>query len=130
MLADVEVEHRLTHHRHHAAATAAHADVVAVQRDIDRPDGRGRTRELCDECAKAIGQRHAACVQPHQRDGGWVGVMLHDLVGDTRDRAPALFGVNQNLGSHGATRLGVRRVRTGTGVRSCDCSFPASQDRR
>jgi hypothetical protein len=72
---------------------AAHVDVVAVEGDVELAEGDLAARELGDPPAQTLGQRHAARVDPDQRDLREVGVALRDLVRDPRDRLRDPLGI-------------------------------------
>ena len=57
---------RGVHHR--LVVSAANADVVAVEADVDVAERNGLADELGDEVAQARAQHRAATVNPHYRD--------------------------------------------------------------
>src|SRR5262245_23944522 len=65
-----EVERSRTHDRLRVPRGAAAADlnVVAIERDVDRTEGRRGSRPLFDEPAKSLCEGHAARLDSDQRD--------------------------------------------------------------
>ncbi len=67
--------------------TAAHVDVVAVERDVDGAEGNLDAAELLDRSPEPLRERHTARVDTDERDPVQIGVPLDDLVRDPRQRA-------------------------------------------
>jgi hypothetical protein len=65
---------------------AADDDVVPMEGDVDAPELDLDTAEIRDQPPEALGQRHAAGLDPDERDQREVGVALDDLVRDAGDR--------------------------------------------
>jgi hypothetical protein len=98
-------------------------DVVAVEGDVELAEGDLRAAQVLDPPAEALRERHAARVDADEGDLGEVGVALHDLVRDPRDRLRDRLDVEN--------RRAYRRVRAQKALRAMLTydSFPASRDR-
>ena len=66
---------------------AADVHVVAVEGDVELAEVELELGALLDQAAQAMGERHAARVDPDERDGVEVLVALDDLVRDPRECA-------------------------------------------
>src|SRR5262249_58271307 len=75
---DGERNLRAAHH-----GDPAHAEVVAVERDVERADGERRAVDAGDGGGKPLGEGDAASAQPHEGQVLGAAVALQDLVGDT-----------------------------------------------
>ncbi len=60
----------------------AGADVVAVERDVERAGEHGRADELGDLGREARRQRDAAAVDPDDHDRSVASIAFGDLMGD------------------------------------------------
>ena len=97
---------------------APHVDVVAIERDVERPERDLDVGELLDQRAQALGDGDAARVDADEGYLLEVGVALDDLVGD------AMQGACRAL-PHRAGPAQTQALAQGS---SFD-SFPASLDR-
>ena len=79
---------------------AADEHVVAVERDVDRPDVDLDARALLDERPQAVGERHAAGVDADERERVEIGVALDQLVSDSGERPLDCRGVEQESWPH------------------------------
>src|SRR5207245_5196452 len=61
---------------------SAHAQVVTIERDVERPDREGRTVDVGDLRGEAMREAHAARAEPDEREVLGAAVLLEDLVGD------------------------------------------------
>src|SRR5512132_703523 len=120
-----EVERARAHERLRVPGrlAAAHVDVVAVEGDVELAEGDLRAAQLLDAPAQALSERHAARVYPDESDLGEVGVALHDLVRDPRQRLRDRLGVENDRACRG-----VRAQRALSAMLTYD-SFPASRNR-
>src|SRR2546427_596696 len=75
---------------------AAHAQVVAVERDVERPDREGRAVDLGDLGGEAMRETHAARSQPDERQVLGAAVLLEDLGGDAGE-GPVERGLVEDL---------------------------------
>jgi hypothetical protein len=78
-------------------AAPAHVDVVAVERDVERPDRDLLPRELLDEAAEPVRERNAARVDADEGGAVEIRVPLDDLVGDAGDRPAEGLSVEHEL---------------------------------
>jgi len=78
-----------------------HREVVAVERDVQRPDRDLDALVLGDRLGDPAGQRHASALDPDQHQPGRAGLLLDDLVGDARDRAADVLGGHDPAPGHG-----------------------------
>ena len=76
--------------------TGPHADVVAVERDVDRPDRDGLF-EAFDLDGECLGDPGAAALQADEHDSIESVVALGDLVGDADDRPAHVVGAEHLL---------------------------------
>ena len=92
-----EVELRRAHDRlrMERRLTAAHLDVVAIERDVERAERDLVLGELGDQPAQPVRNGHPARVDADERDRVEVRVRLDDLVGDAMKGAPERFRVQQ-----------------------------------
>ena len=108
--------------------TAAHVDVVAVEGDVELAERDVPAAELGDPTAQALRERHAARVDPDERNAVELRIAFDDLVRDPRQGPVDVLAVEQDLFAlrvhHGHARAG--RSRAGRVIRN---SFPASRDR-
>ncbi len=95
-----EVQTGAVHHRLGGARRFAgpHDDVVAMERDVERPKGQGDAAALLHECAQPLRERDAARVDADERDGAEIRVPLDQLVRDARERAADGLVVEQRDG--------------------------------
>ena len=77
-------------------AAVADVDVVAVEGDVELAEVELDAGALGDEPPQALRERHAAGVDPDERDRVEVLVALDDLVGDARERPLDRFAVQQD----------------------------------
>src|SRR3989454_3876572 len=97
----VHEDHRLVLDREWDVGAAdhrrpAHAQVVAVERDVERPDRKCRAVDLRDLRGKAMREAHAARPQPDEREVLGAAVLLQDLVGDAGE-GPVERGLVEDL---------------------------------
>ena len=104
----------------------AHVDVVAVEGDVDRPEVDLDAAALLDQPAQAMRERDAARVDADQRDRVELGVLLDDLVRDTRERARERLRIEDDASGrnidagHGALQF-KRELPFARGLRACAC---------
>ena len=98
----------------------AHANVVAVEGDVDGAELDLPARQLRDQVAQALGQRDAARVDADERDALQIGVRLDDLVRDAREAALDRLAVQQDL-LGGDARLAQRFDLLGVQAQACVC---------
>ena len=132
---------------------AALREVVAVQRHVERADGRALVLEGRDEVGQPRGQRHAAALDADEHEIGGAGVRFDDLVRQAVERAAYAVAVEHratirlrrrggvglasgggasvrhNKPSHEKGRVGAPCIWLRVGARASLCPFPASQDR-
>jgi hypothetical protein len=120
-----EVERRRAYERLGVAGWLASTDVdvVAVKRDVELAEGDLVPAQVGDPAAQPLGERHAAGVNPNERDAREIGIALDDLVGDPRQRALDRLGIEDSLRFRGVRLYGALRA-----LLTFD-SFPASRDR-
>jgi hypothetical protein len=122
---------------------AAHVDVVAVKGDVELAEGDLRAAQLLDPPPQPLRERHAAGVDPDEGDLGEVGVALHDLVRDPRQRFRDRLGIENDRACRGVRAQSLERAcrqsrqslpwsasqaRALRAMLTFD-SFPASRDR-
>ena len=83
---------------------SAHVDVVAVEGDVERPEGDLHLGALGDKAAEALGERDAARVDADEGDALEVVRLLDDLVGDAGERPLDRLAVEDDLPGHGVGR--------------------------
>ena len=94
-----------------AATARAHrpqADVVAIERDVDRSDRHGALDAL-DLGAERLGHPHAAALEADENDALQTAVALDDLVGDAGERPANVVGAEHLLGGSGPRGLAALR---------------------
>src|SRR5205807_3017456 len=105
------------------------ADVVAVEGDVDAPDGHLGALDALERLGQAPGQWHAARLQPDQAHTLEAVVALHDLVGDAGDRPPQVLAVHDpGAGNKNAPVRG--RCGSFALSQAVPLSVPVSPDRR
>src|SRR5262245_32493278 len=94
-----EVELRVAHDRLRVdrRLAPAHADVVAVEGDVDGAELDVLARQLRDQVTQALGERDAARVDADEGDALEVGVAFDDLVRDAREAALDRLAVQQDF---------------------------------
>src|SRR5262245_66313443 len=81
----------------HRRLAVADVEVVAIERDVERPERDLGVAVLGDQAAEALGQRDAAGVDPDECDLRAVYVALDDLVADALERPGKRLCVEQGL---------------------------------
>src|SRR5439155_14526043 len=84
---------------------AAQAEVVAVERDVERSHGQRRAVDLGDLGGEPVRQRAASGPQADQGDLRGPAILLEDLVGDAGE-GPVERRVVENLGLLSEARYG------------------------
>jgi hypothetical protein len=102
---------------------APDVDVVAVEGDVQLPEGDVGAADLRDPPPESLGERDAARVDPDECDSRQVRVAFDDLVRDPGQGALDRLGVEQNFRCGGKSAYCALRA-----LLTFD-SFPASLDR-
>ena len=75
-------------------------EVVAVERDVERPDRHGRALVLGDGVGDAAGERDAPALDPDEQQAVGAGLLLDDLVGEPDRRAADLVRGHDLTAAH------------------------------
>jgi hypothetical protein len=85
-------------------------NVVAMEGDVELAEGDLGAAQLLDAAPQSLSDRHAAGVDPDERDSLEIRVALHDLVRDSRQRALDRLGIEDSLGFRGLRAQGALRA--------------------
>jgi hypothetical protein len=99
-------------------ASGPDADVVAVHRDVQRPDRRSRRLDLANPGTEAVGELHSPGLDPEQHKITGALVAFENLMCDPGQR-PGNVGLVEDLAPS---------QMLGSLSSHCWTSFPASQD--
>ena len=91
---------------------AADVHVVAVEGDVELAEVELELGALLDQAAQAVRERHAACVDPDERDRVELLVALDDLVRDPRECAADGLTVEQDPPRSLPPKIGVLMHRS------------------